>query len=435
MNTNNNMLAAQEEQSLDPVTYIEYVIWEKNKKEKGGATEVERLENFLKTKFEFRYNTVTGVLEYRTKPVEGKSFKVIKDRDETTIWRLIQKRISSSEDKGTFSLSYLRNLLNSDFTTSYDPFNEYILALPSWNNNTDYIDQLANTVKTDNDKLFRKCLKVWLVATVGSFIKPEIINHTALIFSGKQGIGKSTWMLNLAPKALKGYVYTGTINPDNKDTLIHMATNMLINLDELENLNSTEVGAIKEIITKPNIKLRRPYGRNTEEMPRRASFVGSVNSAQFLNDSTGSRRFLCFESLEIEYNHGVDMDKVYAQAYALFNQGFKFWLDLEDIAELEANNSKFQRSTVEEDLVLEVFQPAKEGDAACLFYTTTQIARYVADSTTGFQVNNATIKRLGSALKKHGFKTYKRSGSQKYAVMLKQTQSSTLEESEVGKVG
>jgi predicted P-loop ATPase len=97
------------------------------------------------------------------------------------------------------------------------------------------------------------------------------------------------------PKPLKEYIFSGTINPSNKDTLIHLAECMLINLDELENLNKTEIGSLKEIITKTHIRMRKAYGHNNENMPRRASFAGSVNTAQFLNDTTGSEDSLCFE--------------------------------------------------------------------------------------------------------------------------------------------
>ncbi|WP_317125059.1 VapE domain-containing protein [Kaistella daneshvariae] len=41
--------------------------------------------------------------------------------------------------------------------------------------------------------------------------------------------------------------------------------------------------------------MRKAYGHNNENIPRRANFAGSVNTAQFLKDTTGSRRFVCFE--------------------------------------------------------------------------------------------------------------------------------------------
>ncbi len=376
------------------------------------------IEEYLNKRYDFRHNVVTGQLEFKGK--KDNKFISLQDRDENSLWREIQKNSDLEYAKATCSLSSLRAILHSNFSKEFDPLKDYFTTLPKWDQKTDHIADLANTVKTDNDALFQRLLKKWLVGIVGSAIPPHAVNQTALIFSGKQGVGKTTWILNLMPKQLRTYTYTGTINPTNKDTFIYLSNCMIINLDELENLNSSEVGALKELITKPQIKLRRPYGRNSEDLPRRASFAGSVNSSQFLNDSTGSRRFLCFEALEFDYQHKVDMDKVYAQAYSLFNQGFKHWLDKEEIKELEKNNSKFQRSTVEEDLVLEELLPAKEGDSGCLFYTTTQIASLLATKVSSLAVNSATIQRLGRALKKHGYKAYKKGGLQKYAVSLKQ---------------
>lgn len=68
----------------------------------------------------------------------------------------------------------------------------------------------------------------------------------------------------LMPLELKQYIFSGSINPNNKDTLIHLAECMLINLDELENLNRTEIGSLKELITKnhnPHSEGLRPQQR------------------------------------------------------------------------------------------------------------------------------------------------------------------------------
>ncbi|WP_062543336.1 VapE domain-containing protein [Rufibacter tibetensis] len=384
---------------------------------------IELIEEFLKRNHEFRHNTVSGQLEFRKK---GEShFAPLIDRDENNFWRAIQKDKKLEYADATCSLSTLRSILYSGFSKEYDPLKEYFTSLTQWDKTTDYITLLANTVKTDNDQLFHRFLKKWLVAVVASIMEPATVNQTVLVFSGKQGIGKTSWILKLAPEHLRNYVYSGSINLNNKDTLIYLASCLLINLDELENMNSTEIGALKETITKPQVKLRRVYARNAEDMPRRASFAGSVNSSHFLNDSTGSRRFLCFEALKIDYQHQVDLNKVYAQAYALYQEGFKHWLDDAEIKELEANNSKFQRTTVEEELVLEEFTPAGEGDSECLFYTTTQIANHLTKKVNTFAVTNASKQRLGKALKKHGFKTYKKGGIQKYALSLKQPGTST----------
>ena len=209
---------------------------------------------------------------------------------------------------------------------------------------------------------------------VACVLDEKQVNQTVIVFSGKQGLGKTTWMEKLMPKQLKEYIFSGTINPNNKDTLIHLAECMLINLDELENLNRSEIGSLKEIITKTHIRMRKAYGHNNENLPRRASFAGSVNTAQFLNDTTGSRRFLCFEVEHIEYTHDIDINKVYAQALQLKEDGFRHWFNQEEIKEINANNEQYQIMSPEEELLLTWFEPA-EKDKAQYFFNTTQIAQ------------------------------------------------------------
>jgi hypothetical protein len=92
-------------------------------------------------------------------------------------------------------------------------------------------------------------------------------------------------------------------------------------------------------------------------MPRRASFMGSINNLEFLTDQTGSRRFLCFEVLAISYNHGIDLDKVYAQAVSLFKSGFKYWMDGKDNEEIESYNKAFQIVPLEQEILERYYRP------------------------------------------------------------------------------
>ncbi len=113
---------------------------------------------------------------------------------------------------------------------------------------------------------------------VACVINEKVTNQTVIVFSGKQSVGKTTWIEKLISKSLKDYMFSVTIKPNNKDTLIHLAECMLINLDEIENLNLTEIGTLKELITKTHIRMRKAYGHNNEPLTRRASFAGSVNT-------------------------------------------------------------------------------------------------------------------------------------------------------------
>ena len=377
--------------------------------DKPKPTQIDRLELFLSTRYVFRHNMVSGKLEFQY--FGKKKWNVMNDFIENSMLReCLKGRIKTN-------LSSLRNLLYSDFCELFNPFEDYFFNLPTYDEKTDYITELANTITTTKQDLWQQCFKKWLVAMVGCVLDEKVINHTVIVFSGKQGLGKTTWVEKLVPKPLKEYLFSGTINPNNKDTLVQLAECMLINLDELENLNRSEIGSLKEIITKTQIRMRKAYGHNNETMPRRASFAGSVNTAQFLNDSTGSRRFLCFELEGIKYQHDVDINMAFSQALFLFKSGFRFWFDQEEIKNITANNEQYQLHSPEEELLLTWFETCKKEDAT-VFLNASQIASKLAERSK-LNLNDATINKLGKALKKHNFIRLKKEGIYVYAMLEK----------------
>ncbi|WP_395043561.1 VapE domain-containing protein [Flavobacterium sp.] len=379
---------------------------DENDEDKPKPTQIDRLELFLSTRYVFRHNIVSGKLEFQY--FGKKKWNVMNDFIENSMLReCLKGRIKTN-------LSSLRNLLYSDFCVLFNPFEDYFFNLPTYDEKTDYITELANTITTTKQDLWQQCFKKWLVAMVGCVLDDKVINHTVIVFSGKQGLGKTTWVEKLVPRPLKEYLFSGTINPNNKDTLVQLAECMLINLDELENLNRSEIGSLKEIITKTQIRMRKAYGHNNETMPRRASFAGSVNTAQFLNDSTGSRRFLCFELEGIKYQHDVDINLAFSQALCLFKSGFRFWFDQEEIKSITENNEQYQLHSPEEELLLTWFEPCPKEEAS-LFLNASQIAAKLADRTK-LNLNDGTINKLGKALKKHNFTRLMRQGKPVYAV-------------------
>ena len=383
---------------------------------------IDKLENFLNKRYNFRYNIVLGKLEFKT--IRATKWKPMTDFTENSILREILKA------KVKCSINSLRNLLHSDYCEMFDPFNIYFENLTENQDETDWIEKLADTITTTKQDLWRVCFKKWFVAMVACVIDEKHINQTVIVFSGKQGLGKTTWVEKLMPKPLKEYIFSGTINPNNKDTLIHLAECMLINLDELENLNRTEIGSLKELITKTHIRMRKAYGHNNENMPRRASFAGSVNTAQFLNDTTGSRRFLCFEVEHIEYTHEIDINKVYAQALKLHKEGFRHWFNQEEIKDINANNEQYQLKSPEEELLLIWFEPA-EKQSANYFFTTTQIAQ-VLSTRANLNISEATIRKIGMALKKHGFTRISKNKTYVYPVLLKEFEAVDKENKQSG---
>ena len=44
---------------------------------------------------------------------------------------------------------------------------------------------------------------------VASLVDEKAVNHTAIIFSGPQGIGKTRWFHTIIPPELKEFIYEG----------------------------------------------------------------------------------------------------------------------------------------------------------------------------------------------------------------------------------
>ena len=363
-----------------------------------SVADIGLVEAHLDSLYDFRLNIVTGTLEMKRK--NDADYKNAEDYDTSSVYREMQhKGINYSYEK-------LNNLLNSDFIPLYDPFAEYFNGLPVWDG-TDYIKDLADTVKlTDESKrdYWNTCLRRWLIASAACASNENITNEVSPIFYGAQGKGKTKWFNRLVPPALdpKKYLFVGTIN-DDKDSKLHLSSKFIINLDELGSLNREEIGYLKSLYSLTHVTIREPYMRKSKALIRRASFVGSIDREEFLTDLSGTRRFLTFSVSELDYQHQVEMDKVYAQAYTLFKQGERFYFNEDEIKEVNTNNEDFRLKPLEEDLFFRYFEkPIGLGTTDLL--TTTEIAYEFATMETSYKVTDASIRKIGQLLSKNDFK-------------------------------
>ena len=362
-------------------------------------------EDFLNERYQFRYNEILNRTFYKDIDSE-KEFELLKSYKLNSIKReLNNKGINAT-------LTDLKCLLESDFVPKYNPFKEYFYGLKKWNN-IDYINMLAETILTTKNEDFIWAFKKWIVALVACAIEEETTNQAILILSGKQGIGKTTWLKQLVPSQLKEYFFSGNVNPNNKDSTLLLSEKLLINLDELASLNKKQIEAFKEMVTKSVISERRAYGQFTENYIRRASFVGSSNHNEILMDVTGNRRFLCFEAVDIHFNHTIDMDLVYSQVMYLINNDFKFHFDGDDIKRLEENNKMFTQSSEENDWIDELFSVPNSSDD-CEFMNATEIAHYIK-SLKGLY-RNIDVLTIGKIMTSKGYQKKKVKQTYKYMV-------------------
>ena len=392
----------------------------RNPHRRGSSSKNAEIENYLSTHYEFRYNTVLGRTEYRSRN-SGIYTKVGRYEINT-----LRRELDCDEGIATSS-DNLYSIIESSFSPRINPVQEYFKALPLIDisdssscdgesfrdSNVLYLSpkailDLASCVVVRNSNKWLPYLTKWLVAVVANAMDDrECRNHTCLVLTGEQGKFKTTFLDLFCPPALHSYSYTGKIYPQEKDTLTYIGQNLIVNIDDqLKALNKRDENELKNLITCPMVKYRMPYDKYVEEHPHLASFVASVNSNDFLTDPTGSRRFLPFEvlSIDIERAKAISMDAVYTEAKVLINSGFRYWFDDDEIVELYKESEEFQVQTAEMELLLRCFEKPAEDSPHCSYMTTTEILTYLGTYTH----HPLSLKHMGEALKRTGFKKVSR---------------------------
>lgn len=381
------------------------------------ALSLDRAQKYLSEKYEFRYNVIGNEIEIRS--AGEKEFRKFDD------WAFNGMIIDLDLHGIHLPDNKFKQLLESVFLCEkYDPIKEWIFSLDKWDGSIDHIEKFFSQMyitKESDREYYLKGFKKWFVAFVMSFVRDEPepfnVNQICLVLlSKKQGKYKSTWLGSMIPPHLRlKYYYPNSFNVHNKDHLKYLATRMLINLDEMESYNKTDIGAMKSVITYPQVTLRLPYGRLDINAKRRASFCGSINNRQFLRDETGSRRWFVIEVDGLNYDPEYDVSGMYAQALELLREGFQYWFDGTEIDDLEKRNIEFTELTMEEQELLRMFtKPDKDEDRSKYeILTTSQIAKLISKDNDRMNINNSVIATLGRALTKHEFEriSYKQENS------------------------
>ncbi len=347
-----------------------------------GYTVFHDTENYLNKNYNLRFNSVKLEIE-----IAKKNSNEFKSLNENSLFVEINKfGIKVGMDK-------LIAILKSDFVKEYNPLTNYFLNLPKWDKKTDYVSKLCSFIDCDEYDEFYMQFTKWLIRTCRSVFENGFYNKQAFILvHSKQNSGKTTFCRFLCPPKLSEYIAENIT--DDKDSRIAIAKNFIINLDELSTLAKQEINSLKSLFSKDVINERLPYDRKTSIINRVASFIGSTNMAEFLTDETGSVRWLCFEikSIDWKYKKEVDINKLWAQIYALYMENTDSDLTPEDIAKNEKRNKKFQQLTSEAEIIPQFLQPAKEGEPNAVFMSATEILIYLTHFTT-IRLNKISIGR------------------------------------------
>ena len=313
-----------------------------------------RLEEFMKRRYEFRYNTVLGDLEYRQRDSIHFYFQPADQRVRSSIAMKALKEGVRVWDRD------ITRFLSSDYVPLYNPIEEYLYNTGRWDGK-DRIRALADLVPCHNPH-WRELFYRWFLGMVAHWrgIDKQHGNNTSPLLVGSQGYRKSTFCRILLPPELR-FGYTDSIDFKSKQEAERsLGRFFLINIDQI---NANQQGFLKHLLQKPVANLRKPYGTTIQEMRRYASFIGTSNLKDLLTDPSGSRRFICIEVTgPIQTNVTINYRQLYAQAMHDIMKGERYWLDDTDEAIVKEYNREFERVDPLEELFLCHFRGAEESE-------------------------------------------------------------------------
>lgn len=245
-----------------------------------------------------------------------------------------------------------------------NPVKDWIKSRP-WDG-VDRFEALLGTITLADGyppELLRVLLHRWLLSAVAAALMEEgFRSRGVLVFIGRQGIGKTAWQMRLVPLELvsRFIKVDHLLDAHNKDSLIGAISHWIVELGELDSSFKKDVARLKGFLTAPFDKLRRPYGRDEIEYPRRTVFSATVNDRNFLVDTTGNSRFWTVEVKALDYQHDIDMQQLFAQLAVAFEAGERWWLDAQEEQMLDAQNRTYLAASVVRDR-LEAFLSWQEG--------------------------------------------------------------------------
>ena len=387
----------------------------------------DQIKELFYNRFDLRNNVVTD------------SFEVLDKNDDKPKWETYNSIISNTIQ--TYITDHFINarrinvekILLTKAVEEYDPFKEKLYSLPPWDKE-DHIGELANTVETTDQELWKKDVKKFIVGIIATLLNLKIVNHYCLVLTGKEGIGKTTWIKNLLPKEWLECFTDSPLDLRNKDTNFKISQNVLISIEELSRYTKKEIDFIKELFTRGSIQERGHYEKTQKKYIRRASFIATLNEIQFLSGEEGERRFWSHETLKIDNDKEIDIDQVYAQALALYKKNFVYWDTNEEIAYRKDKNSKFVRPNLVRELILKYYKlpssnPKLMRFEKAEFYSSTDVLQDII-FRFGSNHKDLTTMKIGKELSKLNLKTKTSSGIKRY-LLVKKSNEEIAEENKV----
>lgn len=242
---------------------------------------------------------------------------------------------------------------------AFNEIQDYLGGLKSkWDGtprlDTLFIDYLGAKDTAYNRTVTRKAF----VAAVARAMTPGCKYDNMVILTGPQGIGKST----LLDKMSRGWFNDSIRTFEGKEASELLQGVWLVEVAELDAFRRTDIARIKQFLSLRADRYRAAYGRNVKELPRCCVFFGTCNETEFLQDTTGNRRFWPVDTGEQRRSKGVwtdldkEIDQLWAEAVVRWQAGEPLYLSGAVEEEAKAKQEEHREASSREGVVREFME-------------------------------------------------------------------------------
>jgi predicted P-loop ATPase len=164
--------------------------------------------------------------------------------------------------------------------------------------------------------------RYFLVQMVARVFRPGCKADCSLILEGPQGLGKSSVVSVLGGEWSSDTPFV----PGDKDSFQALSGVWVYEISELDSFNRAETTRVKAFISSAVDRYRAPYERRPAAHPRQCSFVSTTNQHEYLQDSTGNRRFWPVAVGDIDLDGlAAAREQLFAEAVEYFDRGERWF--------------------------------------------------------------------------------------------------------------
>ena len=383
------------------------------------------IELFLMENYRFRRNILNGKVEFATLPkatktAEGNTaglsgslscasneadleFRALTPAALNSI--VIRAKREEVLEKGS-PKSEIKDYVESEEVPEFNPIGEYLKNLPKWDGQNHIARVFSRIPGISSEQL--NYLTIWLRSAVAHWMQMDMLhgNECVPTLIGQQGCGKTVFVRRLLPPHLREY-FLGHLNLANKfDKEMALTNNLLVNLDELDAIRLPQQASLKQVLSVNKVNGRPIFGRTQEDRPRFASFVATTNSRHPLQDSTGSRRYICIQIPDgqmIDNTGEIDYGQLYAQVvYELQELKAPYWFNNEEVIRIQQLNQEFMEQKDIAEIITACFRKPKE-DEVVKTMNSTEMLKIIRREYPSVKNTHGTKVSIGTAMKELSF--------------------------------